>query len=108
MSQREVARRVAISQSSIAELPMKINFILIISPVRGLKKADYPKGLNFCRTKIILDVVFSDEASFSNNGGVNKYNCHYYAPNTPCWIREGHFQTIYVFYKFHRTIFFRI
>jgi hypothetical protein len=55
VGQHEVARRVGISQSFIAELPMKISFILIISPVQGLKEADYSKGLNFCRTKIILD-----------------------------------------------------
>jgi hypothetical protein len=72
--------------------------------VQGLKETDYPKRLNFCRfvrEQIILDqtflenVLFSDEASFNNNGGVNKHNCHYYAQNNPRWIREGHFQTVY-------------
>jgi hypothetical protein len=41
------------------------------------------------------NVLFSDKASFSNRGGVNKHNYHYYARNNPRWIREGHFQTVY-------------
>jgi hypothetical protein len=58
-------------------------------------------------------VLFSDEASFSNNGGVNKHNCHYYAQNSPRWIREGQFQTVYstniwnIGEQNYRTIFFR-
>jgi hypothetical protein len=62
---------------------MKISFILThITLVQGLKEADYPKRLNFCRfvrEQIISDqfflenVLFIDEASFSNNGSVNKH-----------------------------------
>jgi hypothetical protein len=104
---------------------MKISFILThITLVQGLKEADYPKRMNFCRfvrEQIIFDhiflenVLFSNEASFSNNGGVNKYKCHYYAQNNTLWIREGHFQTIYstkcllwnIGEQNYRTIFFR-
>jgi hypothetical protein len=81
---------------------MKISFILThITLVQGLKEADYPKRMNFCRfvreqkifDHIFLEnVLFSNDASFSNNGGVNKYKCHYYAQNNTPWIREGHFR----------------
>ena len=53
------------------------------------------------RGQTILDqiflenVLFSDEASFSNHWGVNKHNCHYYAQNNPHKIREEHFQRVY-------------
>jgi predicted XRE-type DNA-binding protein len=106
VGQREVARRVAISQSSVCRIANENKFHPYhLALFQGLKEADYPKRLNFCRfvrEQIILDktflenVFFSDEASFSNNGGVNKHNCHYYAQNSPRWIREGHFQL----YKF--------
>jgi hypothetical protein len=55
-----------------------INIIL----VQGLKEANYHKRLNFCRfvrKQTILDqnflenVLFSDEAYFSNNCSVNKH-----------------------------------
>src|SRR5699024_3507992 len=71
--------------------------------VQELKETDYAKRLNFCRfvrEQFHLDpnfldkVLFSDEASFSNNGGVNKHNCHYYAQNNPRWMRAGHFQRV--------------
>ena len=39
--------------------------------------------------------LFSDEAKFSNNGGVIKNHLHYYSPDNPPWIRQGHFQTVY-------------
>jgi hypothetical protein len=59
---------------------------------QGLKKADYPKRLNFCRfvreqiilgQNILENGIFTDETSFSNNGGANKHKCHYYAQNNP-------------------------
>ena len=39
-------------------------------------------------------VLFSDEANFINNGGVNKHNLHYYAYENLRWIRMGHFQNV--------------
>lgn len=40
-------------------------------------------------------MLFSDESRFSNNGAVNRHNCHYYSPENPRWIRETHFQNVF-------------
>jgi hypothetical protein len=78
VGQREVARRVAICRIANGNK----FYLYHITLVQGLKEADYPKRLNFCRfvlEQIILDqfflenVLFIDEASFSNNGSVNKH-----------------------------------
>ncbi|CAH1379188.1 unnamed protein product [Tenebrio molitor] len=44
----------------------------------------------------IQKILFSDEAKFSNNGSVNKHNCHHYAQENPIpyfynqqWIGRG-------------------
>ena len=87
MGQRELVRRVGLASLLFAELSRKLSSILIISSwTKSLKRQTAPKRLNFCRfvrEQTTLDqnfwenVLFSDEASFSNNGGVNKHNCHY-------------------------------
>jgi hypothetical protein len=66
--------------------------------VQELKETDSPKRVEFCRfmqQKITAKrrflatvMLFSDEARFSNNGSVNRHNCHYYAQENPPWIRE--------------------
>ena len=105
MGERELARRVGISQSSICRIVKENKFHRYhITLVQELKETDYPKRLNFCRfvlEQTILDqiflenVLFGDEASFSKNGVVNKHNCHCYAQDNRRWIREGHFQRVY-------------
>lgn len=34
------------------------------------------------------NVLFTDEATFSNTGGINKHNCRYWATENPHWLRE--------------------
>lgn len=33
-------------------------------------------------------VMCSDEATFENNGGINRHNSHYYSENNPYWTRH--------------------
>jgi hypothetical protein len=66
--------------------------------VQELKETDPPEKVEFCRfmqQKITAKrrflatvMLFSDDARFSNNGSVNRHNCHYYAQENPRWIRE--------------------
>jgi hypothetical protein len=104
VGQCEVARRVVISQSSVRRTANEKKFPPYhIALIQVLKETDFSQRLNYCRfvwQQIILDdnflenVLFRDEACFSNRGDVNKHNCHYYAQNNPRRIREGHFQTV--------------
>ncbi|KYN22267.1 hypothetical protein ALC57_05337 [Trachymyrmex cornetzi] len=37
-------------------------------------------------------MLFSDEATFGNRGGVNRHNYHYYSDQNPHWQRSQEFQ----------------
>lgn len=105
ISQRVVSRATGISLSSVHRIIKGNQFHPYhLQLVQALKETDYPKRLAFCNffrehqnlnVRFYDNICFSDEARFSNNGGVNKHNMHYYAQENPRWIREGHFQTIY-------------
>lgn len=104
IGQNTIARNLGISQASVSKIINANKFHPYhIQLVHDLKPTDYPKRLEFCnfvRQRLEADenflnlVLFSDEAKFSNNGGVNKHNCHYYALENPHWIRMGHFQNV--------------
>lgn len=40
-------------------------------------------NLNF-----IVNVLFSDESTFTNHGGVNRHNMHYWSVENPHWLRQ--------------------
>lgn len=72
-----------------------------IQLVHGLVPNDYPRRLQFCnwmQARIGADptfvekVLFSDEATFTNRGGVNRHNMHYYSDVNPHWYRHQEFQ----------------
>jgi hypothetical protein len=76
---------------------------LLAAIVQERKETDFERRSDFCHftrnqmqvdNNFIQKILFSDEAKFSNNGSVNKHNCHYYAQENPLWIRETHFQRI--------------
>ena len=82
-----------ISESSISRILCAHKFHPHhITRVQELKETDYLKILQLCaffRERLRIDpnflkfVLFSEEANFSSNGGVNKYNLHYYAYENP-------------------------
>jgi len=41
---------------------------------------------------IILNILWTDESSFNNNGIVNRHNSHYWSNNNPNWTRENNAQ----------------
>lgn len=62
-----------------------------------LYENDFPKRMTFCNwvlgkigevPDILSKIMFSDEATFKNNGVVNKHNMHYYATENPHWVRN--------------------
>lgn len=40
----------------------------------------------------LMDILFSDESRFHNNGTVNRHNFHYWSVEIPHWIRGARFQ----------------
>ncbi|EZA57620.1 hypothetical protein X777_02188, partial [Ooceraea biroi] len=37
-------------------------------------------------------ILFTDESTFNNRGGVNRHNCHYWSENNSHWQRNEEFQ----------------
>lgn len=57
---------------------------------------DYLRRITFCNWMVnkirelpnfLSNVMFSDEATFKNNGIVNRHNMHYYSTENPHWVR---------------------
>ena len=68
---------------------------------QALSEINFDHRLNCCywlRAMVEEDpnflsrVLWTDEASFSSNGGVNLHNMHYWSPNNPHWMREVDYQ----------------
>lgn len=69
--------------------------------VQELLEDDPDRRLEFCdllmtridQSHLSLDwILFSDEATFTLNGHVNRQNCRYWAAENPHWMRELHTQ----------------
>ncbi|KYN16673.1 hypothetical protein ALC57_11062, partial [Trachymyrmex cornetzi] len=71
-----------------------------IQLVHTLVEGDFARRLAFCNwmqaqaqaNPAFEMVLFSDEATFINRGGVNRHNCHYYSDVNPHWKRHQEFQ----------------
>lgn len=99
---RQVARDLGVSHTSVLKIlkeekkhPYKLQY------VQELLEDDFDRRIQFCETMMdridrnqisSLHVLFSDEATFTLNGEVNRQNCRYWAPENPHWIRENHTQ----------------
>lgn len=68
---------------------------------QALGNGDFIRRVRFCNwaeNQIGRDplffhhMLFSDEAKFSNSGGVNRHNCHYYSERNPHWQRNEELQ----------------
>lgn len=102
VSARQLAREHHISHSSVLRMlknaklhPYKMQM------VQELIDDDPHRRVEFCdRFMTALDnhqialqwVLFSDEATFSLHGHVNRQNCRYWADENPHWMRETHTQ----------------
>lgn len=105
ISQRTISGQVGISQASVSRIIRANQFHPYhVHLVQNLEENDFLKRLQFIHfmrheingnDNFLNCVLFSDEARFSNNGSVNKHNCHYYAQVNPRWMVAAHFQRVY-------------
>lgn len=93
VSTRTLSREVEISQKSISRIIRGNKFHPYhMQLMQNLNDNDFIRRRRFCewvlnRTQEQPDffdyVLFSDEATFHNNGNVNRHNLHYYATENP-------------------------
>lgn len=103
VSQRTISAQLGVSQRSVGRIlkqnkfhPYKIQLSQELLPL------DYNKRKEFCRWGVrmmqnegqgfLQNILWSDEATFHNNGRVNRHNFHYYSDNNPNIIYETHRQ----------------
>lgn len=103
-SVRSTALEVGISKNSVHRVLKKHKFHPYkIQLHQEINDDDPDRRLQFCEEMIqqiennrpinyISQVCFSDEASFSLHGTVNRHNCRYWSDNNPHWMVEAHTQ----------------
>lgn len=83
------------SLKSIKFHPYKIHL------VQELNEDDPDRRIEFCETMMdridrnplfLCNIVFSDEATFTLKGEVNRHNCRYWSDTNPDWMLESHTQ----------------
>lgn len=98
ISTRQLARSSGISQSSILRILHRHKFHPYhVSLHQELHGDDFQNRVDFCNwaeeqinnnRDFVSTILFSDEASFTNRGQVNRHNLHYWAEENPHWIRQ--------------------
>ena len=72
-----------------------------VRQVHELNEDDPDRRVEFCANMMarcnadnhfVDRIIFSDEATFTLKGTVNKQNCRYWAPQNPHWMMEAHTQ----------------
>ncbi|KOC63585.1 hypothetical protein WH47_03087 [Habropoda laboriosa] len=98
VSTRQLERKSGISRRSILRI-LHINKFhpFHISLHQQLTENDYTKRLQFCEWGLrklqddemfLSKLLFTDEATFTNHGAVNRHNMHYWSVDNPRWLRE--------------------
>lgn len=98
---RDISRDLAISKTSVQKILIdhKLHpYHLVIH--QSLSEADFDHRLNFCNWlsnmcnenhQFLSHILWTDEATFTNAGGVNLHNMHYWSAENPHWMRETDF-----------------
>jgi len=69
--------------------------------VQELNEDDPDRRIEFCETMVnkidedppfLYNIVFSDEATFTLKGEVNRHNCRYWSDTNPDWMMDSHTQ----------------
>lgn len=99
---REVARVHGVSHTSVLKVFKDAKkYPYKMQNLHELNEDDPDRRLDFCeRFMAFIDggqiplewVLFSDEATFTLHGHVNRHNCRYWADENPHWMRESHTQ----------------
>lgn len=92
-----------ISKSSVHRILQRNNYFPYkFHLVQELNEDDFDRRLEFCEImrekcdgdrNFLLNIVFSDEATFYLNGKVNRHNCRYCADENHHLIKEDHTHT---------------
>lgn len=99
-------RRAGIEHDSSHECVRKILKSIHFHPykihlVQELNEDDPDRRLEFCETMMnridaqpnfLYNILFSDEATFTLNGEVNRHNSRYWSDSNPAWMLENHTQ----------------
>lgn len=98
ISTRQLMLDHEISQRSVLRILHKNKFHPYkVKLVQELSEDDFDRRVQFCEE--IMDmcnnnphflncIVFSDEATFSLNGAVNRHNCRYWSHHNPHWMEQ--------------------
>lgn len=96
-SARKLSTELGISRTTLRRIIKKNKYHPYhVQLHQELDQADFEKREHFChwitakineRRNFLNTVMFSDEATFHNNGSVNRYNFHYYADENPHFLR---------------------
>lgn len=101
-SSRQIERRHGISRRTCLRILKEQKFHSYhIVLTHKLEDRDFDRRLQFCdwaQNQLAEDpsffsrVLFTDESTFNNRGGVNRHNCHYWSENNPHWQRSEEYQ----------------
>lgn len=101
-SARAVARSHNLTRWSVQKTLKKHKFHPYkIKLVQELIEDDFDRRLQFCEIMtdriisgqlLTFNILFTDEASFSLHGEVNRHNSRYWSQQNPHWCRESHTQ----------------
>lgn len=98
VSASQIERQVGIPKQTALRILRKCKYHAYhITLTQALTPADFIARVQFCQwalQRIQQDhdffkyVLFSDEATFKNDGTLNRHNCHYWSNENPHWFRS--------------------
>lgn len=98
ISIREIVRDLGVSYGTIQRIlaDKKLHPYHVVLH-QALSEADFDNRLNYCYwlknmirdiPQFLSQILWTDEASFTNTGRVNLHNMHYWSETNPHWMRE--------------------
>lgn len=102
LSLRIISLDLGISKSSVQRI-LRDHYLhpYHIELHQALLETDFDRRLDYCHwlnsminedPDFLSRILWTDEATFSSNGGVNLHNMHYWSPVNPHWMREVNYQ----------------
>ncbi|XP_026827071.1 uncharacterized protein LOC113562299 [Ooceraea biroi] len=102
ISTRNIENEHGIPQKTVSRVLRFVKFHPYhIVLTQQLQAGDFNRRLQFCNWArnqyrrdpyFFMHVLFTDEATFTNRGGLNRHNCHYWSNNNPQWQRSVEYQ----------------
>lgn len=98
---RNLAADAGMSKTSVLRILRNYKFHPYhITLHQELNELDFERRVDFCHwfrrwiteNNSLENIIFSDEATFTNHGQVNRHNMHYWAEENPHWMRTVAYQ----------------